>query len=451
MAHAQPVKAAPYRYLLLLLFCGYALSFADRVVFSLVLKPIKLALVLTDSRAGLLAGAGFAITYALFAPVGGFFIDRFRRTLIFAFAVTFWSCGSFASGVVTTQLGMMLCRASVGMGEALFLPLAVSLLADTVPLALRARAMAIFFSAGSVGSLGVSLIGGILLQVLSRRHLSLPLIGTVQPWQSLFMLLAVPGFLLALLVLLTMREPARTAVPLQVAGGHTQTVGGFFRDNRRLALTLLLGYPLLQMASQAVTNWTFIFLDRVYGLPAGKAGVLTAGTAGLTSIVGAVMGGPFVGLLRRRGYVDASLRACCLGGLLFSGLAVIGLLMPTLVLSLLFSSLAFLFSYTPTVGAFAAISEVAPPGIRAALAGAVTLTLGLLNASLGPWLVGLFSDRLFAYPTGIRASLVSVCLISAVVGGSLVALGLKPFGRLLSATTSPEKVPLAAPLPVDTL
>jgi hypothetical protein len=71
--------ANPYRYVLILLFAGYLLSFADRIVFGLVLKPIKVTLALSDSQAGLLAGAAFAVAYAIFAPAGGYFIDRHPR------------------------------------------------------------------------------------------------------------------------------------------------------------------------------------------------------------------------------------------------------------------------------------------------------------------------------------------------------------------------------------
>ncbi len=455
----QKSSITPYRYLLFLLFCGYALSFADRVVFALVLKPIKIALALSDSRAGLLAGAGFAITYALFAPVGGFFIDRFRRKLIFAFAVTFWSCGSFASGLVASQSGMMFSRASVGVGEALFIPLAVSLLADVVPLAKRAQALAIFFSAGSVGSLGVTLIGGELLQLFGQRRLVLPVIGYIQPWQSLFMLLALPGFLLSLLVLLTLREPARGVPHPDVHGPtsvSTESLSAFLRRNRILAFALFFGYPGLQMGSQAVTSWTFVFLDRIHGLPAGKGGVLVGLTAGLTSIAGCVFGGQMVGLLRRLGFRDASLRASLVGGLAFGLFAILGLLIPSLRLSLVFFSIAFFFSYTPTVGAYAAISEVAPAHIRAGIAGICSLTSGLLTAALGPWLVGFLSDRAFPTPTGIRLALLTVIAATAVVGGVLVYAGLPSLRSLLASaelgsTKAADMDPVAVSAPFDTL
>ena len=453
MTQAEPLKSdPPYRYLLFLLFCGYALSFADRVVFALVLKPIKLALAMSDSRAGLLAGAGFAVTYALFAPAGGFVIDRFRRKYIFAFAVAFWSCGSFASGLVASQLGMMFSRASVGVGEALFIPLAVSLLADTVPMRLRARALAIFFSAGSVGSLGVTLIGGTLLQLLANRRLRLPVIGPIQPWQSLFLLLALPGFLLSLLVLLTLREPARgssTAPPALSAS--SESLSSFFSRNRIFALALLLGYPGLQMGSQALTSWTFIFLDRIHGLPAGRAGVLVGVTAGLTSIVGCVLGGPFIGLLRRRGFRDAALRATLLGGLIFTIFAILGLLIPSLRLSLVFFSLAFLFSYTPTVGAYAAVSEVAPAHLRGSIAGLIGFTNGMLTAALGPWLVGLLSDHLFPMPAGIRPALLTTVVLTATVGAFCVYAGLGSFRRLLAKASSGSDTIVTIPTTADTL
>src|SRR3981081_1124519 len=75
--------------ILLLLYLGYLLSFADRVIFGMVLKPVKDALGLSDSQLGLLSGIAFAASYALLSPLAGLMVDRGRRKLLMAGAGAF--------------------------------------------------------------------------------------------------------------------------------------------------------------------------------------------------------------------------------------------------------------------------------------------------------------------------------------------------------------------------
>ena len=406
----------------------------------MVLKPIKASLQLTDSQAGLLSGFAFAVTYALFSPLAGYLVDRVLRKAIFVFAVAFWSCATFSCGLASTPLSMGLARAGVGVGEALMIPLAVSVIGDTVALASRAKALALFFSGGPVGSLSVLLLGGMLLSRMSHHARTLPLVGTVQPWQSLFMFLALPGLLLCGVVLLVMKEPNRQLGDGRRTEGRVQfaAVWSFLRNNRVLCAALFLGFPLLQMSGVAVAAWAFIYFDRVYGVPLEKAAIAFSLTSGITTIVGCLLSGRLVTLLRRRGYADASLRACLLGGVLFAVFSVLGLLAPGPNTALALFSVAFFFSYLPTVGGFSAVSETAPPAIRASVAGLNTLMVGLIVTSLGPYLVGSFSDHLFTGKLGIRWAMLMTLAISVLLGASIVLPGLKPLRRRIEELNAPQ-------------
>ncbi len=307
-------------------------------------------------------------------------------------------------------------------------PLAVSIVSDSLPVERRSRAMALFFAGGPIGSLAVLLFGGLLLKHLGRHPVSMPLVGVVQPWQTLFLLLAVPGILLCTLILFVMKDPARPSAKAAHRDGSAQRgdILAFLRGHRSLIAALFAGYPLLQMPGIAVAAWAFLYFDRVYGMPLERAAVAFSVTAGITSIFGCLLSGRFVLMLRKRGYVDASLRACLLGGVFFAIFAVCGLLAPSPRTALLFFSVAFFFSYVPTVGAYSAISEIAPPAIRASVAGLNALTSGVVATSLGPYLVGVFSDYLFpGARLGIRWALLTTMVISVLCGLALVAPGLR--------------------------
>lgn len=79
----------------------------------------------------------------------------------------------------------------------------------------------------------------------------------------------------------------------------------------------------------------------------------------------------------------------------------------------------------PTVGGFSAISEVAPPSIRASVAGLNTLAVGLIATSLGPYLVGNFSDHFFPGRFGIRGAMLAMLAVSVLGGAACVLPSLK--------------------------
>ena len=62
--------------MLAILTAAYMLSFMDRYVMNLMLDPIKNDLHLTDTQVSLLAGAGFAIFYAMIGLPLGWLADK---------------------------------------------------------------------------------------------------------------------------------------------------------------------------------------------------------------------------------------------------------------------------------------------------------------------------------------------------------------------------------------
>ena len=145
-------------------------------------------------------------------------------------------------------------------------PLAVSIIGDSVAVARRARAMALFFTGGPIGSLSVLLFGGLLLKHFGRGPVRMPIVGAVQPWQTLFLLLAIPGLALCAVVLLGMKDPARSRTNAVRTDGAAQpgAISKFLRTHRVLSTALFVGYPLLQMPGIAVAAWAFIYFDRIY-------------------------------------------------------------------------------------------------------------------------------------------------------------------------------------------
>lgn len=198
-----------YSYFVLgVLMVVYVLNFLDRQILSILAEDIKGSLGLDDAQLGFLYGTAFAVFYAVFGIPLGRVADSWVRTRLISLGIGFWSLMTALSGTARTFGSLATFRFGVGVGEASASPAAFSLLGDYFPPRLRATALAFYSSGIYVGAgLGMA-IGGL---VLTRWKTAFP--GDTAPfglegWQATFMIVGVPGVLLALLVA-TIREPVR--------------------------------------------------------------------------------------------------------------------------------------------------------------------------------------------------------------------------------------------------
>jgi MFS family permease len=200
-------RAYPW-YVLGVLFLVYALNFIDRQLPSILAQDIKRTLEISDAQIGFLYGTAFAVFYALFGIPLGRLADCWHRMRLIALGLAVWSTMTVASGFAAGYAQLALARVGVGVGEASASPAAYSLIGDYFPAERRALALAIY-SAGLFTGAGLSLPLGGWLSVTWARHFA----GTVAPfglagWQAAFLMIGIPGLLLALWVT-RLREPPR--------------------------------------------------------------------------------------------------------------------------------------------------------------------------------------------------------------------------------------------------
>lgn len=197
-------------YVLGVLVLVYILNFVDRQIVSILAVDIKADLGLTDGDMGFLGGAAFAVFYALFGIPLGRLADNWNRVRLLTFGLALWSVMTALSGFARDQLQLTLARMGVGVGEATASPTAYSLISDYFPKRQRATAIAIYSSGLYIGG-GISLfIGALIVESWNAAYPGggpLDLVG----WQAAFLLVGVPGLLVALWVA-TLREPVRGAM-----------------------------------------------------------------------------------------------------------------------------------------------------------------------------------------------------------------------------------------------
>jgi MFS family permease len=224
-------------FVLSVLILAYTFAYIDRTLLSLLVQPIRHSLHISDLQLSLLSGFAFALFYTCLGLPIGRLVDTGSRRLIIVLGIAGWSTMTALCGLTSSFWQLFLARVGVGIGEAALSPGAYSLLSDVFPPRSLPRALSIYSAAIYIGS-GLALIGGGALIGLAPR-LSVPGFGVLEPWQSLFVLVGLPGFGVALLML-TVREPARNGVSAAL-GRASLSDGTRYLWRRRRAYGLMIG------------------------------------------------------------------------------------------------------------------------------------------------------------------------------------------------------------------
>jgi MFS family permease len=282
----------------------------DRFIVSLLVDPIKRDLGLTDLQFGMLHGVGFALTYAILGLVCGALADRFsRRWLIFA-GVSIWSLATAALGVAQNFWQLLVARLGVGAGEAALNPCATSMITDLFPRQRLTLAMAVYSLGATLGGGTAFMIGGALIELVSHAEVvSVPIIGDIRSWQAVFLIVGLPGLLVAFMVF-TMPDPVRRG-PRAETQSWRSTYGGllrFMNARRRFFFCHYAGFGLASAVIAGCSTWYPAHLGRAFGWGAAQIGLSLGVTLIVAGIVGKVICGRAVDAMYQRGMRDAQMR-----------------------------------------------------------------------------------------------------------------------------------------------
>lgn len=222
-------KATGYSwYVLGVLVVVYILNFVDRNILSILAEDIKADLGLTDDQLGFLYGTAFGVFYALFGIPLGKLADSWHRVRLMTVGLTIWSVMTALSGFARNFAMLSVARIGVGVGEATASPSAYSLISDYFPKKMRATALAIYSSGLYLGG-GISLlIGGKIVEWWNEAYPGEAPMG-LAGWQAAFIIVGLPGILLALLVF-TLKEPLRGQSEGMPSPPPKDPFRGFFRE-----------------------------------------------------------------------------------------------------------------------------------------------------------------------------------------------------------------------------
>ncbi len=438
---APPYPRASHAwYVVGILTLAYVFAFIDRQILSLLVEPIETDLGITDTRMSLLLGLSFAIFYTLLGiPIARLADARSRRSII-ATGIFLWSLMTILCGVARNYWQLFLARMGVGVGEAALTPAALSMISDYFPKERLARAIGVFTIGVPAGQGIATLIGAALLPVIAGLgRVQLPVLGTLSPWQLIFVAVGLPGILIAALMR-SVREPVRRSVGGTAVSGSEalplRTVVAYLLENRRTYLGHFLGMSVLTIMGYGIGSWIPTFFARTYGLAVGSA-AFTATLFWLGTIftvfgtLGVVAGSYLADRLHRR-HVDGHVRAVVIGiSLMLPGYTLFAL-MPTPELALALLIPATLGAAIPTSAGAAALMLIAPPRMRAQVSALFYFVINLVGLGVGPTAVALLTDYVFRDEAALRYSLALVAVLAGVAAIVTLALLLAPYRRTLA-------------------
>jgi predicted MFS family arabinose efflux permease len=285
-------------------------------------------------------------------------------------------------GLATTYGQLLLARIGVGVGEAGCTPAAHSLIADKVPAERRASALA-FYSLGiPLGGLLGMLIGGVLADTVG--------------WRGAFIWVGIPGVLLALVVLVLLKEPRQDGTSLNKGStapsmATSDALKAIFSS--RAFILLLAAGSSASFLSYGKSTWTTIFFQRSHGLTPGEVGFWFGLWGGVAGAFGTWLGGWLAdrfGKHNRRhvmtapaiGMVIAAPMAFAAYFMTDWRVALVLLMVPTVLNSLYYGP-----CYSSTQG-------LVPMRARAIAAAVMLFCQNLIGLGFGPLFFGMLSQWL---------------------------------------------------------
>lgn len=423
-------------YVVGVLFVAGVFSSIDRFLLNLFVEPIKAELGLSDTQIGMLQGLAFTLFYATLGLPIGRLVDSVVRRTVLAAGVGFWSLMTLATGFTQSYWQLFFARAGVGAGEASLFPSSYSLIADYFPKTMLGRAIGVFTTSAFIGSGLALLLGGTIIGIVGTTAISMPW-GEMAPWRFAFLLAGAPGILIALTIMLTVREPARKNIQGGAAAAATQPtmkeVTAYCMARWRLYVPVFLGMSAVSILHYGNTSWAPTFLIRTYGWSATQVGIHYGVVVLIAGAAGAIIAGTLADRLTAKGRADATLRLILLGCGLILPFVVSAPLAPNPWAAMLLLGPISFFMAFPYALAATTLQLVTPNRMRGLVTAGYIFTINMIGHTLGPLLVGAITDFVFKDEGQIRFSLLAVGTAMVPVVALLMWSALKPMRETVAA------------------
>ena len=410
-------------YILIVLMVTNAVNFIDRQVISILAPSIKADLALSDTQLGVLMGLAFTLFYVSMGFPIGRLADKYARVNVLAGVLTLWSAMTALCGAAAGFTQLLITRICVGVGEAGAGPTAHSLISDIYSRTERARAIGIYSLGVPFGTLFGFLLGGLLAEQLG--------------WRMAFVIVGLPGIALALLVKLTIREPARGSSDVEDSlmrdeVSLLQGIGALW--NIRTFRTMAYGGALSAFCGYAVNAWTPSFFYRTHELGPGAMALPMAVSLGVGGGLGSWLGGVVTTRLAQRD-VGAFLTLPAWSFILFGIAMAIELWAPSLTIAYAALFVVGFMQFVLFGPFFGLVQSLAPLRARALATAFIFFIFTGFGNGLGPLFVGSISNMLTEAEGSARALQLAMSIIPfiSVIAGLVVLMRRRGIAEDLAA------------------
>jgi MFS family permease len=412
----------------------------DRGIMSLLVQPIKADLKLSDFNMSLLMGVAFALFYALAGLPLSRFIDRNNRKNILAVALAVWSTATVFCGLAQNFIQLFLARVFLGAGESVNGPSIFSIISDSFPKERLPRAIALMQLGVTAGGAFSLIMGAIVIHALTGvpdQHI--PLIGVIRWWQLVFIVIGLPGLLVALLLAMTVKEPVRRGVlnPAAVKQvGMRHVLAYVFRH--RSVFGPMYGSMAISALGMGALSWGPAFYQRTFGWQPAQIG-MTLGLVNLVCTPIGLFGGVWVyEKLVKRGVVTAPMQVVVWGRLIALPAAIALPLMPQAWMAIALSAFSGMAIGFTGSSQNAALQIITPNEMRGQATAIFLFLYSVVGNGLSPSIIALITDFVFRDESQLKYAMLTTAIMFGPLSLLVFWLGVKPYGRevaRLSATT----------------
>jgi len=341
-------------------------NFAARQVFVPLIPLLRGPFNATDEQLGSLQTV-LLVLLAIGSIPFGFLADRFSRKFIIALGILFWSVATFAGGLATGFLFLLVTRSFVGLGEAAYAPAAQSMISGSFPNERRALAQAVFAAGMLLGGACGQVLGGV--------------IGPHRGWQQALFVVAFFGLLPAI-ALYGIEEPPRGPRSAVVPIPKLLEVPAF--------LAMIGAGTCITFSSVSLLTWGIDFAVSYKDFSVREASVSLAAIFLISAVLGVLTGGTLADRLQRR-YPYGRLVVIGIALLFATPFVLLAILSDDkwIVLAALFVAGFFMSWYHGPVTAV--IHDLMPRRAHATSIGIYMFVTQLIGG-LGPKVVGRISD-----------------------------------------------------------
>lgn len=390
-------------YVFILLFLLYLFDYADRMVVNSMFTSIQKDWFITDTQCGWLVSVIYLAIGILTFPVS-ILVDRWSRTKTIGIMAIVWSVATALCALTGNYVQLFMARIMIGFGEAGYAPGGSALISGMYPLEKRSKMMGLWNASIPLGSaIGVTM-GGIIAQALG--------------WKHAFGLVALPGFIVAILFLfikdyktvdLSFIDKSNNKIRME----RKDIIREFLR--KPSVLFTYFGMAAVVFVTTAMIVWLPKYFETELRIEPKTAGTL-AGAIMLLALIGAPLGGFLIDKWRtnepRARLLFPALSTLLSGVLLF---VAFFLFRGTMQIAVLFVFGVIIMTFI--AGAAAVTQDVIHPGLRATSYAIAVAVQNLLGSFTAPIVLGKISDL-----SNIRTSMTILPFV-LMIGALLFYLG----------------------------